>query len=106
MRGGCVASSEQARPERTVARLAAAQFNLAWPGDHGEAALSSRIYDGVAQGGGDGHEDQASVPGRGVGSTAAAPSFRLLTARACRGVPPWPSSRSDAPLRPHARPPP
>ena len=33
MRGGCVASAEQARPELASARLAAAQFNLAWPGE-------------------------------------------------------------------------
>ena len=33
MRGGCVASAEQARPELATARLAAAQFNLAWPGE-------------------------------------------------------------------------
>ena len=47
--GGCVASRNQTGAAATAARLGSSQFNLAWPGDHGEAALSSRLYDGVVQ---------------------------------------------------------
>ena len=50
MSGGCVASRNQSTMKAMTRRLQGSQYNLAWPGDHGEAAVSSRIYDGFAQG--------------------------------------------------------
>ena len=47
------ANGELGQPRPSVvwaARLAGSKFNLAWPGDHGPASISSRIYDGFAAG--------------------------------------------------------
>lgn len=50
MSNGCLAHRDQMRTADAARRLAKSKFNLAWPGDHGRAAVSSRIYDGIAAG--------------------------------------------------------
>ena len=50
MSDGCWAHHHQREGHLTMKRMAKAQYNLAWPGDHGLWSVSSRIYDGIAAG--------------------------------------------------------
>ena len=47
---GCIIQGNQSSVSKTMARMRKAKFNLAWPGDHGWASVSSRAYDGFAAG--------------------------------------------------------